>query len=443
MGVCPEKLTCGKRKMNKNENKNEKNNEKKFANLKKYKVTLIFAGIAMVCASICTVCVVKILSKPVIGFYGIDPATQNAICTVIENWSGEKNGSKFKFKTLDSAKTLESQLFLGTKPELLFTTSGSSVKIAAHSASKNAALTSELLAKMASSFRGAAISGKKNGTVAALPLVCGHFEISVNTTAFRNSGMKAIATWDDIEKFLKIQKKSLSNPLIFAGKDPEVFLDLLGALTEALDGAEEYEKACALIEEAKEKKWKASALAEELCGSYNAPLYTAAKKLSEWFTQGLLSRDCFNLTGKDVNAFLKAKLSSVVFMPLYAHRTVEQDAIKRFSTIYFPSERSPGTRKFTGEIIYGVPQKKNSLNSRLALYLASEAGQEELSRATGLAPVFAQCRTPDRQADDVRYWIAATNTPLAGLSRESDLTQKQKTELAQELAAKIKTGNFQ
>ena len=66
-----------------------------------------------------------------------------------------------------------------------------------------------------------------------------------------------------------------------------------------------------------------------------------------------------------------------------------------------------------------------------------------MSRATGLAPVFAQCRTPDRQADDVRYWVAATNAPLAGLSREVALSKKQKDELAQDLAAKIKFGQFE
>lgn len=411
---------------------------------RKYKRTVIFAGIAMVCAVTCAFFVGKIVSKPVIGFYGIDTSTQKAICSVVENWNKDtKNGFRFKFKTLDSSKTLESQLFVGKKPHLLFTTNGSAVKIATDSASKKAALASAPLGKMTSSVQAAAISGKNPGTVAALPLLCGHFEISINSTAFRNSGMKAIASWADIEQFLKIQKKNIANPLIFAGKDPEVFLNLLGALTEALDGAEEYQKACTLIEEAKQKKWKAAQLAEELCGSYNAPLYTAAKKLSDWFSSGFLSRDCFNLTTKDVNAFLQAKLATCVFMPLYVHRSVDQNTIKRFSTIYFPSEASPETRKFTGEIIFAVPQKKNSLNTRLVQYLSSEAGQEELSRATGLAPVFAQCRTPDRQADDVRYWIAATNTPLAGLSRESDLTQKQKNELALELAAKIKAGTFQ
>ena len=43
---------------------------------------------------------------------------------------------------------------------------------------------------------------------------------------------------------------------------------------------------------------------------------------------------------------------------------------------------------------------------------AAEEGQEKLCAQTGFAPVLAQCKTVDRQADDARYWVAATNPPL-------------------------------
>ena len=410
--------------------------------LKKYKVAVIFAGFAVVFAGICIFCAVNLFSKPVIGFYGIDPTVQKSICSVIENWN-KKVGQKFEFKTLDPSKTLESHFFLGKKPDLLFTVSGNSVKTAAEEASKKAAVSENSLQKMTSSIKMSAIRGENPGTVSALPLLTGNFEISINTSSFRTSGMNAIATWSDIERFLKIQKKKLDYPVIFAGKDSDLMLDFLGALTEAFDGVAEYKKAVEIIEHAKNKKWKVSEVAEQLCGSYNAPLYASAKQLSKWYNAGLLNRDVFNLSQKDVNAFLQARLATMVFMPLSQHRTVENRTIERFSTIYFPSEKAPGERSFTAEIIYAVPQKKNRLNTLLIEYLNSDSGQEDLSRATGLAPVFAQCRTPDRQADDVRYWVAATNAPLAGLSREVALSKKQKDELARELAAKIKFGQFE
>ena len=87
--------------------------------LKKYKVAVIFAGFAVVFAGICIFCAVNLFSKPVIGFYGIDPTVQKSICSVIENWN-KKAGQKFEFKTLDPSKTLESHFFLGKKNGFAF-----------------------------------------------------------------------------------------------------------------------------------------------------------------------------------------------------------------------------------------------------------------------------------------------------------------------------------
>ena len=151
---------------------------------------------------------------------------------------------------------------------MLFTVSGNSVKTAAEEASKKAAVSENSLQKMTSSIKMSAIRGENPGTVSALPLLTGNFEISINTSSFRTSGMNAIATWSDIERFLKIQKKKLDYPVIFAGKDSDLMLDFLGALTEAFDGVAEYKKAVEIIEHAKNKKWKVSEVAEQLCGSY-------------------------------------------------------------------------------------------------------------------------------------------------------------------------------
>ncbi|MDE7140993.1 MAG: hypothetical protein K2O09_09630, partial [Treponemataceae bacterium] len=76
----------------------------------------------------------------------------------------------------------------------------------------------------------------------------------------------------------------------------------------------------------------------------------------------------------------------------------------------------------------------------LARQLMTADTQENLSHMTGLAPVLAQCPTPDQQADDARYWVAATNAPLAGLSREAALSDAQWQELSAVLARIIRFG---
>ena len=81
---------------------------------------------------------------------------------------------------------------------------------------------------------------------------------------------------------------------------------------------------------------------------------------------------------------------------------------------------------------------KSAQSEKLLTALVSKAQQEQLSQATGTAPVLKQSRTPDKQSDDARFWIAATTVPLAGLSNEVFLTKEAKITLAAEIAAKIK-----
>ena len=40
---------------------------------------------------------------------------------------------------------------------------------------------------------------------------------------------------------------------------------------------------------------------------------------------------------------------------------------------------------------------------------------------------------PDQQADDTRYWVAATNAPVAGLGHEANLSAQELSRLADEI----------
>ncbi len=409
--------------------------------MKNKKIILISGICAFVVFALCFTVLLCTKRSTSIAFYGIEENSKNSIQTCIEDWAKE-NKIKVSFFTLDDSKALKRQTLSLKKADLIFTTSGAGVKTAKNSSSKKAGFDPQLLNEMTTSMKTSAFLSDDNSLVKALPVLAGNFELSIYLTAFKNSGMSSLASWSDLETFIKKEKRNLTGPLIFAGADSTTFLDLLGALTEAFDGTAEYKKAVELMHSFADGKLKATELAEQLCSSYNSPLYTSAKQISEWYKNGFLNRDSFNLTQKDINAFMKSRLASAVFMSLSDHRTVESNTIRLFSSIYLPSAIEPGSRAFTAPLIYAVPMEKNSKLMQLSVFLASSQGQEKLSRACGLAPVLSHCKTPDRQADDVRYWLAATNAPLAGLSREADLSKKQKDELAKELAAKIKLGKF-
>ena len=65
--------------------------------------------------------------------------------------------------------------------------------------------------------------------------------------------------------------------------------------------------------------------------------------------------------------------------------------------------------------------------------MLSQSFQTKLSFNTGLAPVNAQCQTPDILSDDVRFFTAATNAPLTPLGQAVFADEKTMESFAQEL----------
>ena len=409
----------------------EKSDGKKI-NLKKL---VPFAGIIVLIA----ICAFNLLSRKeaVIAFYGINEEQAKGIQKSIDKIN-EKANLSYKYVFYDADKKLSSQIPLSNKPKIIFTTSGFAVDSAVEKADKKAGLEVSLIAPMTSSVKGGIKTNTAKDKIAALPLLVSHLEIDVDSLAFNNAKI-SLNSWADLESFMQKQSKKTKNPIAFAGKDPNTVLDMAGAFAESLDGEESYKMARDIIA-ANQKQFDAIKTAKALCDEPNSPLATTVKMLGEWYKKGCIHPGTFSFTINDVEAFAESKVSTVLFMTLDEHRNMKHSTISAFSSSYFLSERGGNERVFTGRLIYGVPLTASEDFSALLSELASVAAQEDLSRQTGLAPALAQCRTPDKQASDVRRWIAATKTPLAGLSREVYLTKEQKTALAAEIAARIRTG---
>ncbi|MDY2843368.1 MAG: hypothetical protein SOT81_05220 [Treponema sp.] len=379
--------------------------------------------------------------KNTVAIWGLEKPQSLAVKSEIEKISKEQNLA-LEVQILDGEKSLSSQLMIPAKILAVITTKGYGTETAESKASKNSALPADLTLEMTSSMRAAAKitknekGGKDDGKISVIPLLSDNLEIDIATQAFRNSGMSAISTWSDIENFSRIQKRKIEFPLVFAGADGKFFLDLLGGLAEAFDGQDSYKKAKEILKNAAGKRFNAAKLADELAQNPDSPLITSVRTLKNWQKNGILNPNTFALSKKDVNAFVSNNLASGFFMSLSDHRNFGSK-ISNYSSIYLPSENNAAARCFTSATICAVPLKKSKSVEKLIKTLVSQEGQENLSRATGLAPVLAHCRTPDKQADDVRYWIAATNTPNAGLGNEIFFTPSQYRQLAKELATKV------
>lgn len=394
---------------------------------------VVAAGIVVLAAVLAFAALVS-RKRNTIAIYGLDSQQAEAVKSQLMEISEEKHLG-FEVAVLNNEKAISSQLTLSPKTLAVITTAGYGMESAVKRASKKAGVSFDLTSEMTSSMRNSTrLNGSKK--VAAIPLLSDNLEIDIDTSAFRTSGMEAISTWADITEFSKIQKRRVDFPLAFAGTDGEFFLDLLGGFAEALDGQDSYSKAAEILKTAAGKKFDAAAIANELADNPDSPLITSIRFLKSWYKNGILNENTFSFSKRDINAFVENRLASGFFMTLSDHRNSGKN-ISNYSSIYFPSDKAASARTFSSTTIYAVPLKKSKSVEKIVSELVSADGQEKLSRATGFAPVLAHCRTPDKQADDVRYWVAATNPPNAGLGHEAFFTQEHFRQLGKELASRI------
>lgn len=417
--------------MVKNKSKKNKNVQSKSSKINK-KIALIAAA-AVVLVLVAGAAFIS-TKKNTILIYGLETPQTEAIKSQIVEISEAKN-LDIEVIAVSAEKSLPSQLSLSTKTLAVITTAGYGLESAVRRANKKAGISFDITSEMTSSMRNSARLNE-NQKLVAVPLLSDNLEIDIDTSAYRSSGMTEISTWNDISTFGRIQKRRTDYPFTFAGSDGKLFLDLLGGLAEAFDGQKSYSKAVEILQAGSEKKFDAAAISNELADNPDSPLITSVRYLRSWYKNGLLNPNSFALSKKDISVFVSNSLASGIFMTLTDHRNCDSK-ISNYSSIYFPSEKSPSSRTFSSTTIYAVPLKKSKKAEKLIYELVSTNGQEKLSRATGFAPVLAHCRTPDKQADDVRYWVAATNPPNAGLGHEVFFTKEQFRQLGKELASKV------
>ena len=405
--------------------------------MKKYQKCIVITGIiAVILAVAVSIFATGRFRRPLVAFYRIPEQNIPFIKSLLEKDAD--------FKEYDNKVSLYSQLQSGRKPDILLTTSGQPLKTAESLAPKNTSVPLALFADITTSIRSAATKAPGEN-YKSLPLLASHFEVDINVRKLRKTSVKNINTWDDIASFIRESKKKNNDlGLIFAGRDGTTTLDLLSALAEALNGKAAYDAAVTIIQDTiaeyaqKEKPVNLDDVASRLVEGMNAPLYDAAQFLRKWIKDGLITAESFSMDRQTLSAFMQNNMASVAIMSLADHRSIKHDIIEPFTSIFFPSEMSPELRHFVAPVYYAVPFSQNSRSTALLKKLISTETQESLSYATGLAPALARCKTPDKQANDARYWIAATNAPLPGLSRETSLSDEQLRVLGAALANLIR-----
>lgn len=356
--------------------------------------------------------------KPAALFYGLPERSRSAI-------EGElmkvriKNDTKkapFEIRTQDDSVPLERVLRERRRPDILFIRSGRSADLAVkYAEKKTSGFPSGILNGMTTSVKKAAGGAKK---ITGVPILIDNYEIDVSRSALRACGMKEIASWADIETVAAAVKTSAAVPVAIPAGDDKSLIDIIGAVTESLSGAETWEQAkdrlAAAVSEGRTTQNDFYDLLGEMTKE-GGEFYETAEMLARWQEAGILTRNVFQMTMRDITACMGEDLCAVVFMTLSEHRSVSHNVITRYISTYYPFHGQNTRRRFTSPVILAVPLSNDKAALSAVRQLAA-ARQDALSGASGLAPVQAAAAVPDRQADDVRYWVASTDEPLPALS---------------------------
>ena len=148
------------------------------------------------------------------------------------------------------------------------------------------------------------------------------------------------------------------------------------------------------------------------------------------------------MNSKDFLDVVRQYKTGIIFMPLSEHRKLSNHIATTLTSLpiftnktnfYYPSMRPLNTRSAIIDSVsmISMSSKKNAKDS--VNFLLKEEAQETLAFKTGLAPFLANCKIPDMQSDDFRFWIAATSTPSVSLGHAAFDNDSKKEEFAAEI----------
>ncbi len=374
--------------------------------------------------------------KPTAAFYGIPEQTAAAVAGILQSTQLRKTtkSEPYAITILDDSVPLEAALKKSGKPDLLFIYNGLNADAAALLAQKQkTGLPLSVLEGMVSSIRLSATA--TSDAVYTVPLLADNLEIDIKTEILGTNEINAIDTFSALDAVGHAAKLRYTAPIAFAAGDDTELINIIGALTESLSGADVWSSAVRKITESGTQNTASPQDFSELL----TPMLTAggefaaaAELLTRWKAEGILGADIFQLKTEDLRYFISENLSAIGFMTLSQHRLFDRNVISQFSSAYYPSERAGSARRFTAPLILGIPLSKNK-TVRKSLIALAQNKQDLLSAATGLSPVQAAASVPDVQADDARYWIAASGTPLPALSNAAFTAKAERTAFANAL----------
>lgn len=380
---------------------------------KKFVISIITAAVLIILITVFLFTKLN-KSKTVIGFYNVPEKTKNALINVIKRTTDD-----FETIELDSSQTFSEQETLIKKASLVFTLSDSDVIDFSLTSKKVLPISKEKSSGMPVSIANT-INSKQDG-YSLLPFLYDMYQVDVNYNYLKQTSQLNINSWNDLIKLAKAEKTLVNLPITITFNDDVEFLNIYGQIFEALSTFEEYEELYNELFEAYKKDSKENNNFKNLTDLINAKLEdnynlkNTSAEFSSMMKEKLITPTSLNFNISDTMFQCDNQLTGMAFLKLSDHRNIARESIATYRSIYVPSIFLDDNRKFVANE-YSLMLLKDNEKTQKIISDVVDTMQSELATITGLAPVQKNCGVPDRQADDVRYWLAASSGPLLPLS---------------------------
>ena len=351
-------------------------------------------------------------ASPEIAFYNIDDKVQKAIIETLE----ANLDQKFSTITLDSNKSLNEQKKSFKKSTLLiFTNSLECINTLEGKGSKKA-LARQLDRTFTEGFPSSVLNSLNNqkskisdDTILFLPFLFDFYQIDVNLPLYQQSQMEAVEVWDHLAEACYREIPFTKNPFVLPLGDDASLLTTFGIFAEALSSYQLYDQMLEEFENA-----QTDDTIETILKKYSEKdscLDSVINELSSMIRSGIIPKASLKMNSENVTFLMDNDLCGMSLLKLSEHRQLSKDTSKHVSCIYCPSKNFTPERKFATEQISLALLQENTFGKKLVKALVADF-QGDLATKSGLAPVQKNCTVPDHQADDVRFWLAASKGPV-------------------------------
>lgn len=398
------------------------------------KVLYLSIGIILLFLALLFSIIAFIQKKDIVYFYDINKSSQKVIEKIILETPTVKK-SRIKFEVLDSSVPFSSLIESKKlhKASLIFANNNYDVLDVVNNPTdfykkmnvQN--LSVEFLDGMPQSIvehtKNMTLNSTSEGDfVKFLPILYDFYQVDVHFPLFQKSNVKNINIWEDLVNSAANSTKNSSSPVLININNQIEYINILGMISEALSSPTEYEIMTKNLYAAYKNGSEALQTELENLITSDSALKKAVDAVNYLISKKFISSTAITFSDDDIQFYVDNQLSLFYFTKLSKHRQIERTIINNYKSIYCPGATTTSTRKFSApEIgVFCVKEKKYTKDVLLNLV---RTRQTELCTESGLAPVQKNCIVPDLQADDVRYWLAASNGPTLPLAAALPTTE--------------------